>query len=132
MSDHHNLEYDLINSNYIVEKTKTSEVYAQNLYAALCNNQFQKLDTWPILKGQIWSCSWRYAGRIIASLVGYGDYLDWYCSGVKNTTEKFELTNLTEEQRMRYMQTRDFVPEGNVTDEIRNDLINLGWSIINE
>jgi len=57
-----NLEYDLRSTDWILEKVRADETYSQNLYAALCNNEFQKLDVIPILKEEKWSCSWRYAG----------------------------------------------------------------------
>ena len=47
-----NLEYDLRSTDWIVEKVRDSESYAQNLYAALCNNDFQRQDVWPVLKDQ--------------------------------------------------------------------------------
>ena len=79
-----NMEYDLLTTDWILEKVRTNDIYAQNLYAAMCNNDFQKLDVMPILKGQTWSCSWRYAGGIIADMQQKGDYIDWYCSGIRN------------------------------------------------
>lgn len=110
-----NLEYDLRSSDYIAEKCKVNS-YAQNLYAALCNNDFMRNEMWPILKEEIWGCSWRYAGGIIADILQSGDYLDWYCSGIMSEGE--------------YIQ--GYVPESTVTDEIREDLLNIGWLIIPE
>ena len=63
-----NLEYDLRSTKWICDKSKSSNIYAQNLYAAMCNNDFQKNDVWPTLKNQTWSCSWRHAGGIIADI----------------------------------------------------------------
>jgi hypothetical protein len=48
-----------------------------------------------------WTCSWRYAGGIISDLIKKGDYMDWYACGC----------------------------EGKVTDEVRFDLMKLGWLI---
>ena len=106
-----NLEYDLRSTEWICNKVKASDVYAQNLYAAMCNNEFQKRDVMPILKDETWSCSWRYAGGIIADMRESGDYIDWYCSGIG-----------TEET--------GFVPESCATMEIIDDLRTLGWNII--
>jgi hypothetical protein len=110
-----NLEYDLLSSDYIVEKCQ-NERYAQNLYAALCNNEFIKVEMWNILIDKKWSCSWRYAGGIIADIRKEGDYLDWYCSGIHEKDESD--TN-----------TRQYMSEGLVSDEIREDLLNIGWSV---
>lgn len=106
------LEYDLLTTAWILEKVRNSEVYAQNLYAAMCNQDFQRLDVLPILKEQRWSCSWRYAGGIIADMRQEGDYIDWYCSGIRDSYDG------------------GYVGEGCVTDEIREDLKTLGWIVL--
>lgn len=128
-----NLEYDLLTTDWILEKARKSEVYAQNLYAALCNTDSIKNDVWPILTEQRWSCSWRYAGGIIADMRQEGDYIDWYCSGIRGDwpTEE-ELKEYTSEQLVRLEQTKLYVGEGVVTDEIRNDLLKLGWIVVDE
>ncbi len=110
-----NMEYDLRSSEWMCDKVRNSDTYAQNLYAAMCNMQFIKLDVMPILKNQRWSASWRHAGGIIADMREQGDYIDWYCSGIGNA----ELGNGLEESK--------YVPEGVVTEEIANDLKTLGW-----
>lgn len=95
-----NLELDLIKCDWIVAKAKADSNYAQSIYAALCNMQWQKNEVWPILKEEaLWSCTWRYAGGIVAKILEEGDYMDWYCSG----------------------------GEGDVTDEIAEDFLKLGW-----
>ena len=111
-----NMEYDLLTTDWILEKVRASDDYAQNLYAAMCNNGFIKLEIIPVLKGEEWSCSWRYAGGIIADMQEKGDYIDWYCSGIRNDYQDEERTN-------------EYVPEGRITDEIRNDLQRLGWAV---
>jgi hypothetical protein len=130
-----NLEYDLLTTDWILEKVRTQEYYAQNLYAAMCNNQFQRNDVWPILSEQKWSCSWRHSGGIIADMQGKGDYIDWYCSGING--DETEMTpgdwdNLTLEQQTRYKDSLLFVGESVVTEEIENDLFELGWLVIKE
>jgi hypothetical protein len=98
------LEKDLFKSDTIVEKCKHSDIYSQNLYAALCNNRFFYND-------EEWSCSWRYAGGIVADLRSNGeDYMDWYCSGIGDVNG-------------------NYVGESVVTDEIRLDLMKLGWIV---
>jgi hypothetical protein len=126
-----NMEYDLRSTDWILEKVRASEVYAQNLYAAMCNNEFQKLDVIPILRDEKWSCSWRYAGGIIADMRMTGDYIDWYCSGIKgdNYTDD-DLENLNGENREQFEITKNFVGEGCVTEEIRIDLKRLGWILV--
>ena len=114
-----NLEYDLRTTNWILEKVRNDKVYAQNLYAALCNNDFRKLEVVPILKEENWHCSWRYAGGIIADMRQEGDYIDWYCSGIRDI-----------DYNDRALDTNVYVSEGQVTDQIRQDLKNLGWIII--
>lgn len=116
-----NMEYDLLTTDWVLEKVRASESYAQNLYAAMCNMTFQKLDVMPILKKERWSCSWRYAGGIIADMRQQGDYIDWYCSGMGGIAT-YDL-----EEGEEYMDRMKYVPEGQVTDEIKEDLKKLGW-----
>lgn len=113
-----NLEYDLRSTDWILAKVRASDRYAQNLYAAICNNEFQRMDVFPILANQKCSYSWRYAGGIIADMRQEGDYIDWYCSGIGSG-----LGNGDEDG------TREYVSESVVTDEIREDLAQLGWSV---
>lgn len=111
-----NLEWELRNTQWIVDKAKASQVYAQNLYAAMCNNQFIQLDAWQILKEEYWSCSWRYAGGIIADMLDEGDYMDWYCSGKGGP--------------MGGMEAHGYLQEGTVSKEVEEDLKILGWLVV--
>jgi hypothetical protein len=125
-----NMEYDLLTTDWILEKVRGSESYSQNLYAAICNNDFIKLDVIPVLKDERWSASWRYAGGIVADMRQEGDYIDWYCSGIRDTFHNDDDTqDYTEEQLARLEVTKNYVPEGCITDEIRNDLQRLGWAV---
>jgi len=125
-----NMEWDLRTTEWILEKVRASESYAQNLYAAMCNNDFQKQDVWPVLKGKTWSASWRYAGGIIADMREKGDYIDWYCSGIRGVLSAEEYSNLNKEQQQHYLYAKNnFVGEGHVTDEICSDLRRLGWDV---
>ena len=128
-----NMEYDLRSTTWICDKVKGDDIYAQNLYAAMCNNDFQRNDMMPILKDQKWSCSWRSAGGIVADMQEQGDYIDWYCSGIRDISpiEQSEWDNLTLEQQQRYKETEAYVSESVVTDEIRSDLKKLGWLVLN-
>jgi hypothetical protein len=125
-----NLEYDLRSTQWICDKVKGDEVYAQNLYASMCNRDFTKNDVWPILTEKRWSCSWRHAGGIVADMREQGDYIDWYCSGIRNEPTEEEIANFNGEQKQRYLELQAFVGEGYVTDEIREDLFKLGWIVL--
>ena len=128
-----NMEYDLRTSDYIIEKCK-DHIYAQHLYASMCNNDFIKNDIWPLLKGETWGCSWRRAGGIIADIRQKGDYIDWYCTGISNSDELSDeqLNDLSEQEKANYLEMKAYVPEGVITDEIRDDLFKLGWLVKNE
>ena len=127
------MEYDLRSTKWICDKAKAEEYYAQNIYAAICNNDFIKNDVWPILTDKRWSASWRSAGGIVANMIEKGDYIDWYCSGIRGELSDEEYENMTpdEKKRYRYMQTK-FVSESVVTDEVREDLLKLGWIVAPE
>lgn len=72
-------------------------------YDALCNMEWVKVDILPEderimekLKGidsSVWSCSWRYAGGIIADIRNkhYNageDYMDFYCQGNEGVVDE--------------------------------------------
>jgi hypothetical protein len=118
------MEYDLVSTDWILEKVRASESYAQILYAAICNNDFQKLAVIPILSNKTWSASWRSAGGIIADMRQEGDYIDWYCSGIRNDN------NYDPELNIKF--PNGYVPESVVTDEIREDLKRLGWIVVDQ
>lgn len=98
-----NLEQDLLTSEWIRSKCQSSLVYSQNLYAALCNNRF-------FYENKEWTCSWRHSGGIVAEIRNCGeDYMAFYCSGISTA--------------------QGFVSESFVTEEIRLDLMKLGWIV---
>ena len=129
-----NMEYDLRATEWILEKVRGDDVYAQNLYAAMCNNDFIKREMWPILKDQRWSCSWRHAGGIVADMQEKGDYIDWYCSGIRDTRtlSESEQAALTDQEQLAYKAGEGYVSESVVTDEIEQDLYKLGWLVIKD
>ena len=130
-----NMEYDLVTTDWILAKARASGAYAQNLYAAMCNNDFQRNDVWPRISDQKWHCSWRSAGGIIADMRQQGDYIDWYCSGINNgdwQKPPEEVAAMTPDQQEYYHMQTQFVSESVVTDEIREDLFRLGWLVIEE
>jgi hypothetical protein len=117
-----NLEWDLRTTDWILDKVRINEIYAQHLYAALCNNMFCKMDSFRLLREEYWHCSWRSAGGILSDMRMEGDYIDWYCSGIKNDDYQREFDSA------RPCAT---VTEGTVTDEVKQDLAKLGWVVIN-
>jgi len=112
------LEKDIKNS-FMAEKGKGNDVYCQNIYAALCNNNFVPLETMAVLSQAYWACSWRSAGGIASDVFegeGFGeDYLEYYCSGMRSP---------------RHTYPQGYVGEGDVTDEIREDLAKIGWAVV--
>jgi hypothetical protein len=101
----------------------------------MCNREFVQNAVWSLLKDQRWSCSWRSAGGIIADMQEKGDYIDWYCSGIRDTSkaiddEQFSL--MSKEQQEYYITTMKYVGEGTVTDEIKADLLTLGWIVLDD
>lgn len=106
-----NLERDLRSTDWIINKVRSHEIYAQNLYAALCNKHYVPEDVWGILKNIHWDCTWRYAADIIADIRNDESYMDWYCSGTG-----FMGTDFT-----------GFVEESYVTPEVESDFKKIGW-----
>jgi len=97
------LEADIGNSD-ILAKVYDND-YAKELYSALCNMNWCKIDVITILTEDYYSVTWREAGSIVADFrsAWYDeDYTDWYCSG----------------------------NEGIVSDRIKADLAELGWAPI--
>lgn len=95
MMDGADLEAEMKSSPEIIKLLKDDAI-AHLFYAALCNMQWEKIDFCDTeeaivhrLKGEnpaLWSCTWRYAGGIIAAIRDehYStneDYMDFYCGG---------------------------------------------------
>lgn len=101
---------DIMADSHIKFKIIDSDKYAQNVYAALCNNIYETT-TKDVTD---WICSWRTAARMVSEVREEGDYLDWYCSG------------------MFVEQTSDsgYVQESIITEEIRKDFLCLGWQCV--
>jgi hypothetical protein len=106
-----NLERDIRSTDWIISKVRDQEIYAQNLYAALCNNEYVPQDVWGILKNIHWDCTWRYAASLVAEIREDDSYIDWYCSGTG-----FQGTDFT-----------GFVEESYVTEEVEYDFNQIGW-----
>ena len=118
----HALDFDICQCQHIVTKTRADASYAQNLYAALCNNEFQERDVWQVLANHRWSCSWRAASAIVADIRGHGNYSDWYCSGSFIWKE--------EDGHVPHGAELFYVPEGMITEEIQQDLAAIGWQAV--
>lgn len=129
-----NLEYDLRTTDWVLEKARADEAYAQHIYAALCNNRFMKNEVWPTLLGKTWTISWRAAGGLVANMLQTGDYTEWYCSGIFNDDEitELELAELPIRDRELRLKQQARVAEGVVTHEIRADFLTLGWTILED
>lgn len=116
---------DIYRDDEILNKIRSRDDYAQNLYAAWCNMRWCPKELWPAIRQDpdkdLWSASWRGAGGIIADFRRNGDYMDWYCSGMGG------LATYDLEEGDKYMAEKKYVPEGHITDEIATDLDRLGW-----
>lgn len=118
------MQTDMMSAEWFRDKAKASKKYAQNLYAAMCNNEFQYQGTWEVVSDQRWGCSWRAAGGVVAALRDCGeDYMDYYCSGMGGFAVEDQDPEI-------YYQETGYVHEAVVTDEIREDLLRLGWVVI--
>ena len=106
-----NLERDIRGTDWIITKVRKREIYAQNLFAALCNNSYVPKDVWGILKNITWDCNWRYAADLVSEIREDESYIDWYCSGTG----------------FRGIDFAGFVEESYVTEEIETDFGQIGW-----
>ena len=69
------LEWD-IGETWMRDKLE-DYTYAKKVYNALCNNEWQHVET-----KEVFHCSWRYAGGIVAQNRRFReDYLEFYASG---------------------------------------------------
>lgn len=99
---------DITDTAWLASKIKSSTTYAQNIYAALCNNTYETTDK----NTTDYLISWRRAARMVAEIREEGDYIDWYCSGM-GTIE-------------------GYVPEGTITEKVKADLLKIGWLTVKE
>lgn len=88
----HDFKKDL---RFLAIEMRHDDEFAKELYAAMCNMRWRSKVT-----DEIYSCSWRFAGGLVAEIRGKGErYIDFYCSG----------------------------GEGTVTERIKEALDTLGW-----
>lgn len=92
-----------MNPNLELDLISNSKIKDKCKYSPLyANDLYSSLCNNRFFYGESeWTCSWRHAGSIVAEIVGEGDYLTYYCNG----------------------------NEGTVTDEIRLDLMMMGWTV---
>ncbi len=109
-----NLERDIKISDSIVDRVRRDVIYAQNLYAALCNNTYQPEDAWGILSNIKWECTWLASANIIAEIRQKEEYTTWFCSGSGIMIEDIA----------------GFVEESYVTEEIEHDINSIGWLLL--
>lgn len=142
------LKQALKGTPWISEKIKRSEIYAQNMYAALCSNVFMSPSAQEGAVDEeseevLSRLSWREAGALVAEIRDGETFLDWYCSGifiddrqgnagndsgfseVKCNTGNVDMASNTNETASRTIES--FVPEQTITPEVRLDLETLGW-----
>lgn len=114
------VETDLKANIEVCQKIASDMVFAQHVYAALCNQRYFRSDV-AHDDQEPWTCTWRRAGAIIADIrnTHYNepqntgvieDYIHWYCSG------------------MGFMEGA--VDEGIVTSDIRQMFSDMGWYIV--
>ena len=127
------LRKDLINSPVIVEKCKDL-VYAQHLYAALCNVTWKSMDLSDLISQDTWSCTWREAAKIVAEIRNAGeDYTEFYCSGwLDNWSKNLPVPYKNSQSALSGTTSHTLVREAVVTNEIAKDLKQLGWEVCKE
>ena len=121
-----NLEEEIWRDDEILNKIRTRDDYAQNVYAAFCNMRWCPRELVPALrqddKKDLWHCSWRSAGGLVADWQGKGgDYMDWYCSGIRGGL------SIDGKEDAEYFERTKYVSEGEVTEEVEKDFNRLGW-----
>lgn len=79
------------------EKMKSDDEFCSQVWSALAN-KIWKHDAFE--RDEEYSCTSRYAGGLIADIIGRGSYMDWYCSG----------------------------PYATVSDEIESAMKAIGWT----
>ena len=91
----YNLEYEM-KENSLVIKYLGDQNIAYDFYRALCNMRWRKvgvlseeeqiIDKLKGIESDYWSCTWRYAGSIIADIrnthyLTDENYINYYCAG---------------------------------------------------
>jgi len=117
------LEWDL--GETWIRKKMDDFKYAENVYNAICNTQWQHVET-----NEIFHCSWRHAGDIVARNRRYGEcYMDFYCSGNEGVIDPEIVTDFAklgwlcveEASDLKKEDTKDLVESSNLINEINKD-----------
>lgn len=83
----------------LAERVRADDVFARELYGALCNMRWRRTCS----DAELVSMSWRYAGGVVAHLACKGGcYLDYYCSGNEGVVS---------EQVLRALGDLGWIPE---------------------
>lgn len=82
------LERDL-GASARIRSVVRSQLFAGLLYGALCNTDWRHRAS-----GTVWSCGWRSAGAIVASLRAEESYIDWYCWGGEGAVDERVLAEI--------------------------------------
>lgn len=95
------MDVDILRDSNICFKIREDDYYAQLFYAALCNTEWCRNTVESMLKGEPeYQFSWRTAADLVAYIRDGMSYMEFYASG----------------------------NEGDVCDEVRKDLLNIGWA----
>jgi hypothetical protein len=92
---------DIRNTDFLVKKIRDNSIYAQNLYAGLCNNGFIK-------NGEDDGNSFRENAVFLEELCDL-DYYQLYWSGGSS------------------VENKEYKKWGELTSEVEQDLLKIGW-----
>ena len=96
---------DIKNADFLVKKIRDNSIYAQNLYAGLCNNEFVK-------NGNESGDTFRGNASFLAELCDL-DYYQLYWSGGSS------------------IENKEYKKWGELTSEVEKDLLKIGWRLFN-
>jgi len=120
--------FEEVITDHFGERMKTDDDLCSRIWSSLANVD------WYYVKGEkpvTVGYSFRAAGSMIAGIRGFGDYMDWYCSGPDaDVAPEFRLSD-EDLERIKFMNEY-FEPEGSVHWQIEEDLVKLGWNVLSE
>ena len=74
-----------VHLNSLQDPMQKSLAFATDVYRALSNMRWKRIGS----SHEIFACSWRYAGGIVAETRDKGEtYMDFYCSGGEGTVSE--------------------------------------------